>query len=215
LSLCFLGEGVVEYTGNHQDGNLNVSSCTDSEETEISKKYGMKKKTQNGKKDSTSDSKNKGPTRKGTKGTWIDSDSDIQEICHSSLARTVENAGLESSISSTATGKVKSVILDSDFETNERSLTGRSSRNVLLDSNSENEDMEVGPQENKYRSKRVLSGSDSDSDGTSHCKRSRAIFSVDTNTMGTELQHLHEETNGGIYVQKHTRRIIVSDEEDD
>jgi hypothetical protein len=42
--LCFLGEGVEEYTGNHQDGNLNVSGCTDSEETEISNKYRMKKK---------------------------------------------------------------------------------------------------------------------------------------------------------------------------
>jgi hypothetical protein len=85
----------------------------------------------------------------------------------------------------------------------------------LLDSNSENEDMEVGPQENKYRSKRVLSGSDSDSEGTSHCKRNRAIFSVDTHTVGTELQHLHEEINGDIYMEKYKRRIIVSDEEDD
>jgi hypothetical protein len=33
--------------------------------------------------------------------------------------------------------------------------------------------------------------------------------------MGTELQHVDEETNGVIYVQKHKRRIIVSDEEDD
>jgi hypothetical protein len=206
---------IAEYAGNDQDENLNLSDCTDSEETEISNRYRLKKKIQSEKKDNTSDSNNKSPTKKDTKGMRIDSDSDVEEVRLSSLARTVENPGLESSISS-STSKVKNVTLDSDIETEERSLTNGSSRNVLLDSDSENEDMGVGPQANKYRSKRVLSGSDSESDGTSHCKRSRAIFSVDnTNTVGTERQHLVEETNGSIYVQKYKRRIIVSDEEDD
>jgi hypothetical protein len=95
-------------------------------------------------------------------------------------------------------------------------MTNGSFRNFLFDSDSENEDMGVRAQENKYRSKRVLSGSDTDSDGTSHCKKSRTTLSVeDTNTVDTELQHVDEETNGAIYVQKHKRRIIVSDDEDD
>jgi hypothetical protein len=231
--LCFLGEGIVEYTGSGQDGNLNISDCTDSEETEISNKHRMKKKRQNEQKDNTSDSKNKNPTKRDNKGTWIDSDSDMEEVCHNSQARTVENPDLETCIASTTTSKVKNVIVDSDFETAEislcslnqegkssdtkKSMTNGSFRNFLFDSSdSENEDMEVRAQENKYRSKRVLSGSDTDSDGTSHCKKSRTTLSVeDTNTVGTELQHADEETNGAIYVQKYKRRIIVSDEEDD
>ena len=222
----------MEYTGSGQDGILNISECTDSEEKEISNKYRTKKKRQNEQKDNTSDCKKKKPTRRDSKGTWMDSDSDMEEVCLNSLARTVENPDLESCISSTSTSKVKNVIVDSDFETGEKSLcsliqegnildakkstTNGSVRNFLFDSDSENEDMGVRAQENKYRSKRVLSGSDTDSDGTSHFKKSRATFSVDdTDTVGTELQHVDEETNGAIYVQKHKRRIIVSDEEDD
>lgn len=224
----------MEYTGSGQDGILNISDCTNSEEKEISNKYRKKKKRQNEKKDNTSDCKNKNPTRQDSKGTWMDShsDSDMEEVCLNSLARTVQNPDLESCMSSTSTSKVKNVLVDSDFETGEKSLcsliqegnisdakksmTNGSFRNFLFDSDSENEDVGVRAQENKYRSKRVLSGSDTDSDGTSHFKKSRATFSVDdNNTMGTELQHVDEETNGVIYVQKHKRRIIVSDEEDD
>jgi len=95
-------------------------------------------------------------------------------------------------------------------------MTNGSFRNFLFDSDSENEDVGARAQENKYRSKRVLSGSDTDSDGTSHFKKSRATFSIDDdNTVDAELQHVDEEANGAIYVQKHKRRIIVSDEEDD
>jgi hypothetical protein len=231
--LCFLGEGIVEYTGSGQDGNLNISDCTDSEKTEISNKYRMKRKRQNEQKDNTSDCNNKNPTRRDSKGTWIDSDSDMEEVCLNSLARTVENPDMESCISSMSTSKVKNVIVDSDFETEEKSLcslvqegnisdakqsvTNGSFRSFLFDSDSENEDVGVRAQENKYRSKRVLSGSDTDSDGTSsHFKKSRATFSIDdSNTVGTELQHVDEETNGAIYVQKHKGRIIVSDKEDD
>jgi hypothetical protein len=220
----------MEYTGSVQDGNLNISDCTDSEETEISNKYRMKKKRQNEQKDNTSDCKNRNPTRRDSKGTWIDSD--MEEVCLNSLAQTVENPDLEGCISSTSTSKVKNAIVDSDFETGEKSLcslvqegnisdaknsmTNGSFRSFLFDSDSENEDVGVRAQENKYRSKRVLSGSDTDSGDTSHFKKSRATFSVDdSNTVGTELQHVDEETNGAIYVQKHKRRIIVSDEEDD
>lgn len=222
----------MEYTENGQDGNLNISDCTDSEEKEISNKYRKKKKRQNEQKDNTSDCKNKNRTRRDSKGTWIDSDSDVEEVCLNSLAETVENPDLESCISRTSTSKVKNVIVDSDFETGEKSLcsltqegnisgaknsvTNGSFRNFLFDSDSENEDVGARAQENKYRSKRVLSGSDTDSDNTSHFKKSRATFSVDdNNTVGTELQHVDEETNSAIYVQKHKRRIIVSDEEDD
>lgn len=187
----------MECTGSGQDGNLNISDCTDSEGTEISNKYRIKKKRQNEQNDNTSDCKNKNPTRRDNKGTWIDSDSgsDVEEVCHNST-----------------TSKVKNVIVDSDFETAEislsslsqegkssdakKSMTNGSFRNFLFDSDSENEDMGVRAQESKYRSKRVLSGSDTDSDGT-------------------ELQHADEETTGAICVQKHKRRIIVSDEEDD
>jgi len=230
--LCFLGEGIVEYTGSGQDGNLNISDGTDSEETEISNKYRMKMKRQNEQKDNTSDCKNKNPTRRDSKSTRINSDSDIEEVCLNSLARTVENPDPESCISSTSTSRVKNAIVDSDFERGEKSLcsliqegnisdakksmTNASFRSFLFDSDSENEDVGVRAQENKYRSKRVLSGSDTDSDGTSHFKKSRATLSVDdSNTVGTELQLVDEETNGAIYVQKHKRRIIVSDEEDD
>lgn len=222
----------MEYIGSGQDGNLNISDCTDSEETEISNKYRTKMKRQNEKKDNTSDCKNKNPTRRDSKGTRIDSDSDIEEVCLNSLARTVENPDLESCISSTSTSNVKNAIVDSDFERGEKtlcsliqegnisdakkSMTNGSFRSFLFDSDSENEDVGVRAQENKYRSKRVLSGSDTDSDGTSHFKKSRAALSVDdSNTVGTELQLVDEETNGAIYVQKHKRRIIVSDEEDD
>ena len=227
--LCFLGEEIVEYTRSGQDGNLNISDCTDSEETIISNKYRMKKKRQNEENDNTSDIKNKNPIRQDSKGTRIDCD--MEEVCLNSLAQTVENPDLGSSISSTTTSKVKNVIVNSDFETEEISLcsliqegnisdakkdmTYGSSRNFLFDSDSENEDMGVTGQKGKYRSKRVLSGSDTDSDGTSHCKKSRAIFSVGgTNTVGTKMQHLDEETNGTTYVQKNKRRIIVSDEDD-
>lgn len=227
--VCFLGEEIVEYTGSGQDGNLNISDCTVSKETEISNKYRMKKKRQNEENDNTSDIKNKNPIRRDSKGTRIDCD--VEEVCLNSLAQTVENPDLESSISSTTTSKVRNVLVDSDFETEEISLcslieegnisdakkgmTYGSSRNFLFDSDSENEDLGVTKQKGKYGSKRVLSGSDTDSDGTSHCKKNRAIFSVGgTNTVGTELQHLDEETNGTIYVQKYKRRIIVSDEDD-
>jgi hypothetical protein len=230
--LCFLDEGVVEYTGSGQDGNLNISDCTDSEEKEISNKYRKEKKRQNEQKDNTSDCKNKNRTRQDSKGTWIDSDSDMEEVCLNSLAQTVENPDLERCISSTSTSKVKNVIVDSDFGTGEKSLrsltregnisdaknsmTNGSFRNFLFDSDSENEDVGARAQENKYRSKRVLSGSDTDSDDTSHFKKSRATFSIDDdNTVDAELQHVYEEANGAIYVQKHKRRIIVSDEEDD
>jgi hypothetical protein len=223
---------MVEYTGCGQGGNLNISDCTDSEEKEISNKYRKKKKRQHEQKDNTSDCKNKNPTRRESKGTWMDSDSDVEEVCLNSLAQTVENPDLESCISSTSTSKVKHVIVDSDFETGGKSLcsliqegnisdakkskTNGSFRNFLFDSDSENEDVGVRAQENKYRSKRVLSGSDTGSDDTSHFKKSRATFSVnDSNTAGIELQHVDEETNGAIYVQKHKRKIIVSDEEDD
>lgn len=222
----------MEYRGSGQDGNLNISDCTDSEETEFSNKYRMKKRRQNEQKDSTSDRKNKNPTRRDSKSTRIDSDTDMEEVCPNSLARTVENPDLESCISSTSTSKVKNVIVDSNFGTGEKSLcsliqegnisdakksmTNGSFRNFLFDSDSENEDIGVRAQENKYRSKRVLSGSDTDSDGTSHFKKSRATFSVDdNNTVGTELQHVDQEMNSAIYVQKHKRRIIVSDEEED
>lgn len=230
--LCFLGEGIVEETGSGQDGNLNISDCTGSEETEISNKCRKKKKRQNEQKNNTSDCKKKNPTRRDNKGTRIDSDSDMDEVCRNSMTRTVENPRLESCISNTSTSKVRNVTVDSDFETGEKSLcsliqegnisdakksmTNGSFRKFLFDSDSENEDVGVRPQENKYRSKRVLSGSDTDSDSTSHFKKSRATFSVDDiNTVGTELQHVDEETNGAIYLQKHKRRIIVSDEEDD
>jgi len=222
----------VEYTGSGQDGNLNIANCTGSEETEISNNCRKKKKRQNEQKDNPSDCKNKYPTRQDSKGTRIDSESDTDEVCLNSLAETVEIPDLESCISITSTSKVKNVRVDSDFETGEKSLcsliqegnisdakksmTNGSFRNFLFDSDSENEDAGVRAQENKYRSKRVLSGSDTDSDGASHFKKSRATFSVDdSNTVGTELQHVDEETNGAIYLQKHKRRIIVSDEEDD
>jgi hypothetical protein len=230
--LWFLGEGIVEDTGSGQGESLNISDCTGSEETEISNKCKKKKKRQNEQKNNTSDCKKKNPIRRDSRGTRIDSDSDMDEVCLNSLAQTVKNAHLESCISSTSTSKVKNVIVDSDFETGEKSLcsliqegnisdakknmTNGSFRNFLFDSDSENEDVGVRPQENKYRSKRVLSGSDTDSASTSHFKKSRATFSVDDNsTVGTELQHVDEETNGAIYLQKHKRRIIVSDEEDD
>lgn len=222
----------MEDTGSGQGESLNISDCTGSEETEISNKCKKKKKRQNEQKNNTSDCKKKNPIRRDSRGTRIDSDSDMDEVCLNSLAQTVKNAHLESCISSTSTSKVKNVIVDSDFETGEKSLcsliqegnisdakksmTNGSFRNFLFDSDSENEDVGVRPQENKYRSKRVLSGSDTDSASTSHFKKSRATFSVDDNsTVGTELQHVDEETNGAIYLQKHKRRIIVSDEEDD
>lgn len=222
----------MECTGSGQDGNLNTSDCTDSEGLEISNKYRKKKKRQNEHNDNTSHYKNKNPTRQDSKGTRIDSDSDMEEVCLNSLARTVENPDLESCMSNIPTSKAKNVIVDSDSETGEKSLcsliqegnisdarksmANGSFRNFLFDSDSENEDVGVRAQENKYRSKRVLSGSDTDSDGTSHLKKSRATFSVDdNNTLGAELQHVDEEKNGAIYVQKHKRRIIVSDEEDD
>lgn len=196
----------MQYTGSGQDGNLNISDCTDFGDSESSNKYRVKKK---------------GQTEKKGNGTQIDSDSDEEE-----------NQDLESSIPTTATSKVKNAKLDSDLETEEishhslvqegnisgakRSMTSGSSRYVLLDSDSENEDIGVRAQENKYRSKRVLSGSDSDHDDTLHCKKSRAIYSDDdTNKVGTELQHFDEEVNHSISVQKYKRRIIVSDEEDD
>jgi len=113
-------ERIVDYTGSGQDGNLNISDCTDSEEKEISNKYRKEKKRQNEQKDNTSDCKNKNRTRQDSKGTWIDSDSDMEEVCLNSLAQTVENPDLERCISSTSTSKVKNVIVDSVFGTGEK-----------------------------------------------------------------------------------------------
>jgi hypothetical protein len=150
-----------------------------------------------------------------------------------------EGSGIGGDLNRTTKKKLTYVIFDSESETEEMSLssmvqkdhildtknvTDGSScgttknivRSVMLNSDSENEVTGAQAEQTRCESKRVLSGSDSDGDISHSIKRRRTTFSADeANTMDTGKRHSEEDINGSIYMQKHKRRIILSDGEDD
>jgi hypothetical protein len=120
----------------------------------------------------------------------FDSESESEEINLSSLVQKDTKRVTDVSSCGTAKNTVRSVVLNPDPE---------------------NEVAGVRAEQTRCESKRVLSGSDSEGDMSHSIKRSKTTFSADeANTVDTE-----EETNASIYVQRHKRRIIVSDDEDD
>jgi hypothetical protein len=171
-------------------------------------------------------------------------DSETNEKSHNTTiwkddAPNVEGSGIGGDLNRTTKKKLSHVIFDSESETEEislsslvqkdhildtKSVTDGSScsttknivRSVVLNSDSENEVTGAQAEQTRCESKRVLSGSDSDGDISHSIKRSKTIFSADeANTMDTEKRHSEEDINGSIYMQKHKRRIILSDDEDD
>jgi hypothetical protein len=168
------------------------------------------------------------------------SDSETEEISHSSVIWKDDSLDAERSVmggdlNGTSKKKLRNVILDSGSETEEishssviwkgyvpdtKSVTGGSScgtaknkvRSVMLNSDSENEVTGSKSEQTKCDSVRVLSGSDSDGDISHSVKGNKTTFSA---TMATTKRPLEEEIIDSIYVQKHKRRIIVSDDEDD
>jgi hypothetical protein len=129
----------------------------------------------------------------------FDSESETEEISLSSLIQKNHILDTKSVTDGSSCGNTKNIV-----------------RSVILNSDSENEVTGAQAEQTRCESKRVLSGSDSDSDISRSIKRSKTTFSADeANTMDTEKRHSFEELNGSIYMQKHKRRIILSDDEDD
>jgi hypothetical protein len=263
LFFCFLGEGIAENAGSGQDneleGNLNISN----EGTELSNKHTMKKKKQDAKKNKNSDSEAKetnhsalalkrecpdrqtsiASTRNKAKNAILDSDSEIEEMCLSSLVRKeyvpdAERSMTEGSLNGSTKNKLRSATFDSDSEieemrlgslvwrddspdTNRIASGGNSNgtmrnklRSIVLYSDSENEDTKAEAQKTTYKPKRAFSGLDSDGDTSYSNKKSTAVSSLDEfNTVYTKKRHLDEETNGSIDVRKRCR-VIMSDDED-
>jgi hypothetical protein len=128
---------------------------------------------------------------------------------------TASGSGMGGDLNRTTKKKLIHVILDSDSETEEISLSSCGTTkhivsSVTLNSDSENEATVAQAGPTRRKSKRVLSGSDSEGDISHSIKRSKTTFSADeANTVDTE-----QETDGRIYMQKHKHRIILSDDED-
>lgn len=129
---------------------------------------------------------------------------------------TASGSGMGGDLNRTTKKKLIHVILDSDSETEEISLSSCGTTkhivsSVTLNSDSENEATVAQAGPTRRKSKRVLSGSDSEGDISHSIKRSKTTFSADeANTVDTEKRH----SEGSIYMQKHKRRIILSDDED-
>jgi hypothetical protein len=172
------------------------------------------------------------------------SDSATNEKSHNSViwkdgAPNAEGSEIGRDLNRSTKKKLTRVILDSESETEEISLsllvqknhildtesvtdgsscgaTKNIGRSVVLNSDSESEVTGVQAKETRCESKRVLSGSDSDADIPHPIKRSKITFSGDeANTVDTKKRHSEEEINCSIYMQKYKCRIILSDDEDD
>jgi hypothetical protein len=164
-------------------------------------------------------------------------DSETNEKSHSSriwkdVVPDAEGSGIVDDLNRTTKKRLTHVILDSESETEEINLSSLVQKDRILDTKSITDVRSCGTAKNTIRgvmlnwsgaqaeqarceSKRVLSGSDSEGDISHPIKMSKTTFSVEeANTTDTEKGHSEEEINGSIYVQKHKRRIIVSDDED-
>ncbi|PNF20163.1 hypothetical protein B7P43_G00608, partial [Cryptotermes secundus] len=129
----------------------------------------------------------------------LDSDSETEETSLSSLVQNVYIPDTKSVTDGSSNGTTKHIVTS-----------------VALNSDSENEVIGARAEPTRREYKRVLSGSDSDGDISHSIKRSKTTFSADeANTMDTEKRHSEEETDGSINMQKHKRRIILSDDEED
>lgn len=174
----------------------------------------------------------------------LDSDSERNEKSPSSGiwkddASDAEGSGGGGHLNGTTKKKLRNVILDSESDTEEISLSSLVQRDYILDAKSVTDDSSCGTPKNTVKSvtsnssskievigtrddetrresKRDLSGSDSDGDILHSVKRSKTTFSADeSNTKDSKKRHSGAETEAKIDVRKHKRRIILSDDEDD
>lgn len=169
----------------------------------------------------------------------LDSDSERNEKSPNSVilkddASDAEGSGVGGNLNGTRKKKLRNVVLDSESETEEISLSSLVQRDYILDtkivtdgsscgtpkntvrsvtsnSSSKIEVIATRDEETRRESKRDLSGSDSDGDVSHSIKRSKTTFSADD----AKKRHSDAEVDAKVYVQKHKRRIIVSDDEDD
>jgi hypothetical protein len=168
----------------------------------------------------------------------LDSDSERNEKSPSSVIWKDDDSsaggnGVGGNLNGTTKKMYRKVILDSESETEEISLSSlvqkdyitddsscqtskNTVRSVMPNSSSKIEVIGTKDEQTRCESKRYLNGSDSDGDISHSIKRSKTTLSADeANTEDAKKRHSVEEIRANIYVQKHKRRIIVSDDDDD